>query len=155
MFLVGMSLSYYLIDEFGETIQLKTAPVDPRDLFYGDYVTLGYEVEQISEENWSGSDRVDAREKVYLILSPNQSGIYEVAEAADHKLEARETNDVVITGWYGWYDRLNGHRIHLGLDRYYIEENTGEEFENSREPMTVTIAVAPWGQKKITDLTRD
>ena len=29
------------------TVWLRTAPVDPRDLFRGDYVTLGYEISTI------------------------------------------------------------------------------------------------------------
>ena len=33
----------------GETIRLRTVPVDPRDLLRGDYVILGYEISRIPD----------------------------------------------------------------------------------------------------------
>jgi len=36
----------------GPTVWLRTAPIDPRDLFRGDYVTLGYEISTIPAEKF-------------------------------------------------------------------------------------------------------
>src|SRR5437667_2276021 len=36
----------------GERILLKTVPVDPRDMFRGDYVTLRYELSRLENSLW-------------------------------------------------------------------------------------------------------
>lgn len=86
LFLVGMSISFYLMDDFGEVIRLETAQVDPPDIFYGDYVRLQYEQERIEPEYWFGSKDMDRNEKIYVLLIPDDKGIYHVKAASDRKL---------------------------------------------------------------------
>ncbi|MFD2924284.1 GDYXXLXY domain-containing protein [Halobacillus naozhouensis] len=151
LFLAGMAFSYYAMDMYGETIRLKTAPVDPRDPFYGDYVTLSYEVEEIPEEKWVG-EPPERREVVHLLLSPNETGIYELTKASSHSLAA-SNDQVIIKAQHQWHnERLNFYNVSIGLNRYYVEENTGRQIERAGGNQEVEIVVAPWGQKKITGI---
>ncbi|MBH0228750.1 GDYXXLXY domain-containing protein [Halobacillus yeomjeoni] len=151
LFLVGMSISYYAMDVFGESITLKTAPVDPRDPFYGDYVTLGFEVERFPKEKWSGSENVKWRERIFLLLEEGEKGIHQLVKASESSLQSGE-NQIVLPAKFEWYDEhTETYVVNLSVDRYYIEENTGEEYEGEGDRL-VEIIVAPWGQLKIKSL---
>ncbi|SFJ64768.1 Uncharacterized membrane-anchored protein [Halobacillus dabanensis] len=150
-FLLLMSASYYLMDIWGETITLKTTPVDPRDPFYGDYVTLNYEIEQIPEDQWEMETSLDRGEKVFLLLEEDEEGIHSLVRASTLWPET-EANQVVLTSKYQWYDPSSKmYQVDIGLSRYFIEENTGTFWEQ-REERSVDIVLAPWKQKKIASL---
>ena len=53
----------------GKEILLKTVPVDPRDLFRGDYVILRYEISRL-DSNHIAADYTDFKigEKIYVAL---------------------------------------------------------------------------------------
>ncbi|MGR9050877.1 GDYXXLXY domain-containing protein [Halobacillus faecis] len=151
LFLLLMSASYYAMDLWGQTITLKTAPVDPRDPFYGDYVTLDYTIEQIPEEKWLVEETLNRGEKIFLLLEENEDEIYELVEASTLWPET-ESNQVVLSSKYQWSDpSLQQYQVDIGLGRYYIEENTGTFWEQ-REEREVEIVLAPWKQKKIASL---
>lgn len=151
LFLLLMSASYYLMDIWGETITLKTTPVDPRDPFYGDYVTLDYEVEQIPEEKWGVETSLDRGEKVFLLLEEDEEGIHRLVEASTLWPET-EGNQMVLSSKYQWFDPSSKiYQVDIGLGRYFVEENTGTLWEQ-REERRVDIVVAPWKQKKIASL---
>ncbi|MGP4077242.1 GDYXXLXY domain-containing protein [Halobacillus sp. K22] len=153
VFLMLMSMSYYTMDTWGESIRLKTAPVDPRDPFYGDYVTLTYEVEQVPEGKWNGSADTGSGEKVYLLLEPGENDLYTLVQASAEKPDA-SGEEVVLPARYEWHDPQRGiYMVDIGLDRYFIEEGTGQQYEQNREDMIVEVVLAPWGQKKIDSVT--
>lgn len=151
LFLAGMSVSYYAMDVFGQTIRLETAPVDPRDLFYGDYVILNYEIERIEKEKWSG-EIPEYGEAIYVLLEESESGVFQVVEASRDKMKT-EADQVRLKGKYQWHNEGQSvHQVTYGINRYYVEENTGEQYEQQRDDMVVEVVVAPWGQKKIVSL---
>ncbi|MBO8156234.1 MAG: GDYXXLXY domain-containing protein [Bacillaceae bacterium] len=151
LFLIAMSVSFYIMDDFGEVIRLETAPIDPPDLFYGDYVSLRYEEERIEPEYWFGSKEVDRNEKIYVLLIPDEEGIYHVKAASDKKL-AEHDDGIVITAKYQYKDWNGDHRVSFGINRFYVEDNTGRQYEEIRDQLIVTVVVVPWGQKKIVSL---
>ncbi|MGI8314471.1 GDYXXLXY domain-containing protein [Halobacillus mangrovi] len=152
LFLSLMSISFYVMDAMGETIKLKTAPVDPRDPFYGDYVALSYEVEQIPEEQWAVEKELERGDRVFLLLESNNEGVYELVEASKIWKEAEE-NQTVLRARYLWHDEMNKtYQVDIGLNRYYVEENTGEYYEERIGESVVEIVIAPWGHKKIASL---
>ncbi len=64
----------------GDTIILATRPVDPRDLFRGEYVILRYEIEtdtQLAMIAQAGA----TGEKVYVELVPDERGVARVVSA--------------------------------------------------------------------------
>ncbi|MCP3026714.1 GDYXXLXY domain-containing protein [Halobacillus sp. A5] len=151
LFLVTMSVSYYAMDHWGEKIKLETEPVDPRDPFYGDYVTLQYEIESFSEDQWRAEQIPNRGDIVYLIVEEDGEGTFELVEASPHSSEPSE-GQVELKAKYEWHNRTEQiHQVSIGLDRYFIEENTGEDFEQT-EQHVVEVIQAPWGQRKITSI---
>jgi uncharacterized membrane-anchored protein len=60
----------------GTEIRLRTVPVDPRDLFRGDYVVFAYEIGTVSATD----DRAFRRgEQIYVTLRPGPDGFAQVA----------------------------------------------------------------------------
>ncbi|MGM8214699.1 GDYXXLXY domain-containing protein [Bacillaceae bacterium W0354] len=148
LLLAGMTASSYLIEKFGDIIELQTEPYDPRDVFYGDYVQLNYVAERIRPENWFASGDVKNNQVIYILLTPNENGIYQVKAASDKRMDAHG-DEVVMKGRYLYQDYENVHHVNLGVNRFYIEQNSGEKFDRHQGRMVVTIALSPWGQKKI------
>ena len=132
------------------TVWLRTAPVDPRDLFRGDYVTLGYEISTIPAEKfgpglkkhmadfakrntdnkyWRGREIV-----LYAALKVNpESGVAEVATA---DLTPPATG-LFIKGRV----RPNEYRTDLtgvayGIDAYFVQQGKGRELERRAPPGT-------------------
>jgi uncharacterized membrane-anchored protein len=60
----------------GEKILLKTAPVDPRDIFRGDYVNLGYEISILDLGALGTKESFKPNERVYIILEKNPDGVF-------------------------------------------------------------------------------
>ncbi|WP_173916979.1 GDYXXLXY domain-containing protein [Halobacillus sp. Marseille-Q1614] len=148
LFLIGMSVSYYAMDQFSETILLETEPVDPRDPFYGDYVALHYSIEQVPEEKWKSKKQPERGDIVYLLIEEKKGGLYELVSASDQKLSPNE-NQEELQAKFDWHLEQEGiYQVNVGLDRYFVEEGTGQAIERQSEQV-VKILVAPWGQKKI------
>jgi uncharacterized membrane-anchored protein len=147
LFLLFMTASYYAIDVLGQEIRLKTVPVDPRDIFYGDYVILQYEISTISKELWFESEQPEYGDRVYVVLE-KEGDYHKVASVSEVKLELG-ANDVLLRGRY-LYD-MNGNEMYIeyGIERYFIPEGTGTKIENSRGNLEAYIKLAPWGQLKI------
>ncbi|WP_181349177.1 GDYXXLXY domain-containing protein [Thalassobacillus sp. CUG 92003] len=147
LFLIGVALSYSAVERWGETIRLKTAPVDPHDPFYGEYVTLNYDIEQLSESHWEGADP-EQGSTVYVELQ-QEDEFWQVKRASGNTFEPRE-GAVILKGMLRHSDRNRGtYWVDYGMNRFYVEEGTGEQFEERQSPLIVEVGIAPWGQKRI------
>ncbi|GGG02877.1 GDYXXLXY domain-containing protein [Paenibacillus abyssi] len=151
--LLGLAFSYIAVDWYGKEIRLETAPVDPRDLFYGDYVILNYEISRLPDEMWHGGAAQPERgQRAYVLLRPSTEHpeLYEAAGIYDERPDAG-TEDVVLKARveYAWDGNIE---LTYGFERYYVPEGTGKALEEQRENMQVAIKVAPWGQAKLSRL---
>lgn len=139
---------------FGERIVLETIPVDPRDLFYGDFVYLNLaisevpkedlqkDVQQVLEEReneqytfWGGGSSIT----VYTILE-KQGDTYTAKEISLTKPKS----GLYIKGKipYYWGDTSSSTvKVDYGLDRYYVEENTGKQLELAAQEGAIFVAV--------------
>jgi uncharacterized membrane-anchored protein len=149
LFLALVTSSYYAVDWVGKEIRVKTIPVDPTDLFYGDYVTLNYEMNQPKPNLWKGSKPVQNGEAVYVVLQPELEIYHATAVYPDKP--SLHGNEVLIRGRmvYSGDDFM---RIDYGLERYYLPEGTGADLEKKRGNLIVRVKIAPWGQMKIASL---
>ncbi len=156
LFLVFIAGSYYSIDYFGKDIKIKTVPVDPRDILYGDYVTLQFEISRVPLSSYDGDlTALDRGERnAYVVLQPDKEGYYAVKNVYPEKPDVKN-NEVVLTAkaekiWGdSSFDQL---QLTYGFERYYVQENTGKELEEQASDMDVIISVAPWGAHKIVEL---
>jgi uncharacterized membrane-anchored protein len=151
LFLGGIAGSYYAVGWLGTEIKIKTVPVDPRDLLYGDYVTLGYEISTLQPQLWKESgNKPNEGEQVYVALQPATNGIYEAVGVYRDK-PTIPSGQALLTGkvMYSWEESI---RIEYGLEQYYVPEGTGKELEERARNMIVRVKIAPWGQARISGL---
>jgi len=142
----------------GKIIYLRTAPIDPRDLFRGDYVRLNYEISRIS----AGSlpERSTAQmikgEKFYVSLKQASNGLYEL----EHVSKEKPAAGVFLVGRspYAYrYGRLGPPlMLNYGIEAYFVQQGKGRDMEkrlgNRNEiqiPLEMQIAVDGRGKAVI------
>ncbi len=110
----------------GKEITLRTAPVDPRSLFQGDYAILDYEIAELPE--WL-EDEPEGR-TVYVVL--RECG--DVWCAYDYRLYQGPIPDgyVFIKGEVN--DRR---RLDFGIGTFFVPEGTGHIIEEARDVKVV------------------
>ncbi len=147
MFLVMMTGSYYAIDVFGKEIQLRTEPIDPRDIFYGDYVVMQYNISSVSSEFWLEAELPQYGDQVWVLLE-KEDNYHEVVSVG--RLKPIVGSDMVLLrGKYMYEVNSSELLIKYGIERYYVPEGTGKKLEEEIENLVASIRVAPWGQLKI------
>jgi uncharacterized membrane-anchored protein len=143
----------------GQVIYLRTAPLDPRDLFRGDYVRLSYEMSRIPVNVIKGADRaigIKKGAKIYVTLQEGPNGLYEPVDADLQK--PRE--GLYLTGRTPYpYQKLqtgNPIWINFGIEAYFVEQGKGRDIEKQRGnrtdvqiPLEMEIAVGPNGNAVI------
>jgi uncharacterized membrane-anchored protein len=155
LFLLFMAVSYYSIDYFGKEIKIKTVPVDPRDLLYGDYVTLRFEISEAPLSKWKGDSALLERGQlpVYVVLEENKDGYYHIQHIYPQKPDISGSQVLLkAKAEKFWDEAAENIQLTYGIERYYIQENTGKDLEAQASDMDVIISIAPWGAYKIADL---
>ncbi|WP_040205243.1 GDYXXLXY domain-containing protein [Neobacillus jeddahensis] len=119
----------------GEEIILQTMPVDPTDLFRGDYVALRYEAEEVPKQlvedevltkydkNWGELD-------VYVLLA-EKKGVHTPVKVTMKK----PSRGIYLKGTLNYIEKTEDGEEHAfieyNLDKYYVEDNTGTEWEKA------------------------
>jgi uncharacterized membrane-anchored protein len=150
---------------YGEDVILATVPIDPRDLFYGDYVILDLEIKQLDAKLLDPSLKKTLEDgnvydniTVYVSLREGVEGVYEADAVSENKPKG-----LYITGKMSPYIEKNefGEEnsyeefvyIDYGIERYYVEEGTGLELEEQARLGKVLVSVKIHkGYPVITDL---
>lgn len=149
--LIGIALSFYAIGWFGKDIRVRTVPVDPRSLLYGDYVTLGYDISRLDPSLWKDTARKPEKgQPVYVVLKPGADGIAQPVAAYGSKPAVQE-GEVVMKGRIddSWREEIF---VKYGVEKYYVPEGSGKSLEDKASRLIVHMKVAPWGQAKIEGL---
>jgi uncharacterized membrane-anchored protein len=149
LFLLGIAAAGYATTAWGRTIMLRTTPVDPRDLLYGDYIRLNYTISQLPLSLWRETGRAArVNEPVYVVLQPAKGAYEAVAVSAAEPTVAAQ--QVVLRGWVANSWR-HGLRLRYGLERYYVPEDLERKLQK-RPQLLVRVSIAPWGQARITEV---
>ena len=132
---------------FGKKVVLQTAPVDPRDIFRGDYVTLRYKISTLS--NMPGLQTVKEGEKAYVRLE--QRG--DIWEATEVSRVYRENWPVLISGEV---TNIRDDRtiMEYGIESYFVPEGKGREIERA-ENIKVRVSIDRSGKAIIENLILD
>ncbi len=141
--LVGMIVADGAPLVFGETLRLKVIPVDPRDLFRGDYVVLGYDYSRVDRNRIPGlNSDYDWRQRdegrdVFITLQPSSDEKY--WSAAEYDLH-RPTGQHYLQGTLRSWGQ-----IECGIEAWYVQEGEGRRIENAiRAGRNVYADVAVW-----------
>ena len=139
----------------GRTVYLRTAPIDPRDVFRGDYVRLDYEAGHIP-----GSLMADSLKK--RISDPGNAGrrplkIYAVLKEDGGLGELERVTDAVPGGGLFIRGRLEEYgpggpvRARYGIEAFFVEQKKGLDLERGRNvegiqvPLEMEVAVGRGG----------
>ena len=151
----------------GNEVRLKTVPVDPRDLFRGDYVVLGYPISVVEAEQ--GAQPYRAGDTVFVTLGRDDQG-FARAVGVSRGWPQDSGGAVVIAGRVastsacairadgttdcsGSRSRL---RIAYGLESYFVPQGEGRAIETMEKTrIEVVAAVSSSGEAAIKRLLID
>jgi uncharacterized membrane-anchored protein len=136
VFLLGLVGYRETILAVGRTAILQTVPVDPRDLFKGEYVTLRYEISNL------GSTQVNQGSKIYRLLGEVNNGdtVYVALSNIDGDESSLDVQtdepsgrtDLFIKGKVGTKNS-DVITVEYGVEQYFIPEGRGLEIEQAEE----------------------
>ncbi|MDR1731860.1 MAG: GDYXXLXY domain-containing protein [Synergistaceae bacterium] len=151
-----------LVLALGKEIRLPALPVDPRDIFRGDYVDLRFNIEEIpveqadptllrrlKEEKEKTGDAALSSEWVYVALAPDEKGIYRPVRVT----ETPSSEEICIRGRVELsYDQSELY-IDYGssLKRFYVKENTGFDLERAGWAGNLEALVRVWKNRAVLD----
>lgn len=133
--LLAISFQREWIFRTGDVVYLRTAPVDPRDIFRGDYVQLHYDVSIPEASLVSKKLHTDLRkgnthyQPIFVHLHKARSG---VADITDISISPPDSGLYLkaLVGRNIWKDYRNRGRIKYGIEKYFVEQNSGKQLEN-------------------------
>lgn len=141
--IVGLLVYKQMIFWTGTEVVLRTVPVDPWDLFRGEYVILRYE---ISEAVRVDSERIefDYGDDVYVSLVKDRFGIGGIKSVSKLRPKNGELYIKGVVGYRG---------VEYGIESYFVEQGRGRDIENMRsQDLLVRIVVDKQGRAVIKNL---
>ena len=149
LYVLGVAGAGYATAAFGQQVVLLTAPVDPRELLYGDFVRLRYAIGEVPLRLWHGAAPPRRRQGVFVLLALGPDslstavGVYPAAPTAG-------TGQVVLRGWVTDVYRTS-FALRFNLERYYVPAASALRLDKTgrRCPLRVRVSIAPWGQARI------
>lgn len=134
----------------GREITLQVIPVDPRDLFRGDYVTLGYALTPIKPATLDAATDVAGLTKgdvVYVTIRQSVDESWQVRSLAPRYPTTTADGDVVMKariqnrfGIAGSAD--DAIDVRFGIERYFVPEGTGTALEAKVRDNTIKSIIA-------------
>ncbi|MBR1247531.1 GDYXXLXY domain-containing protein [Bradyrhizobium sp. AUGA SZCCT0169] len=152
----------------GQEVRLEIVPVDPRDLFRGDYVILDYQISSVDLPKDSTSE-FKRGQKVFVTLRPDETGKAR-AVAISSERPAVSGADIVILGTVDagsvcppnesglrvCKPGIRAALVKYGLESYFVPQGEGKKIETTEKArLEVVAAVTPSGQAAIKRLLID
>lgn len=143
----GFIISQEYILKYGKEVLLKTVPVDPRDLFMGDYVILNYDIAQIRGSKYNFPENTT----VFVTLKTDKNNVASVSNIST----LPPSSGLYLKGKTGKCNTTsmffkNGRCINFGIESYYVKEKTGRQLENDlRDGAFVKVLIDKNGNAKV------
>jgi uncharacterized membrane-anchored protein len=133
----------------GDTILLRSAPVDPRDLFRGDYVILSYEISRPWTIGNTGQPAVwqqgneHAGKTIYVLLKPAEDGKHWEADGYQF---TEPSGNTFIRGTVN-----PSGTVEYGIESYFVQEGQGHVYEQAilDRKLAAEVAVDHHGQAQL------
>jgi uncharacterized membrane-anchored protein len=140
----------------GREIVLPIRPVDPRDLFRGDFARLAYDISRL-DAGASGLGGGDWRDQTVYVTLERDAGEVEAwkpVAVARTLPTGLSPNQIAIRGRtnrYAW------NLINYGLESYYLPEGTGRRIEEMarKSQLSAIVAIDGGGRAAIKGLVID
>ncbi|MBR0827464.1 GDYXXLXY domain-containing protein [Bradyrhizobium manausense] len=148
----------------GAEVALQTRPVDPRDIFRGDYVRLGYDISEVPAGALQGQPAGTRTPTAFVKLTPDANGLYQAVSVHAEAVPVTSP-DILIRGRIALGANCGPNaprfcaklRINYNLERYFVPEGEGLKLEQARNErkLTIVAAVTPSGRAAIKRLLVD
>jgi uncharacterized membrane-anchored protein len=144
----------------GREITLPIVPVDPRDLFKGDYVRLGYDVGSVPVRQLEGPPP-RANAAFYVVLEKKPDGAWRTVKMARSMPQESSPDRIVLKAraahWPVGESPNATVRVRYGIESYFVPEGQGTKLEElAREKKLATlVAVDGSGNAAIKGLVID
>ena len=134
----------------GREIELAIRPVDPRDLFKGDYVQLALDITQLDPKLFIAGQvlepgrpgdqgRAEAQRTIFVTLEQQADQSWHPAAVSRLLPAGLPANRIVLRGrTHPW----NPNAVAYGLERYYVPEGTGGHIEGLARASKLSAIVA-------------
>lgn len=114
-----IGVRYYTLSA-GTPVLLKASPVDPWDVFRGEYVRLEYDITWIKGPDLDSNRRQD----VYVVLEKGDKYWQAAGISLDKPVLTGE--QIFIKGSADYYNEFKGeYHVSYGIESYFVEEGTG------------------------------
>jgi uncharacterized membrane-anchored protein len=144
----------------GREVVLEVIPVDPRSLFRGDYVILGYDISRYTLP--PGSTPPQRNAPFYVTLRKGTGDSWQAVAGATEAPAQVAPDEVVIKGRVDYVPLpVPDQRqepvvvgVHYGIESFFVPEGTGRELEKmvGDKKISALIAVGSDGQPAIKGL---
>ncbi len=111
----------------GEEVLLKTVPVDPRDLFRGDYVILSYKISTIDLTKFPGSPVFVANDTIYVGIEKGADRYGVVSKLSKEPLAGGLFIKGVVKSVYN-----QTIQVEYGIESYFVPAGKGMAIERWR-----------------------
>lgn len=168
--LLTVILGWMVIDRVrllstGREIELVIRPVDPRDLFKGDYVQLAFEITQLDpklfiagqvleperpQRGWRGG----GQQTIYVTLEQQADQSWKPVAVSRLRPAPLPANRIALEGrTHGWTPNA----VVYGLERYFVAEGTGGHLEGlaRASKLSAIVAVDRAGRSAIKGLVHE
>jgi uncharacterized membrane-anchored protein len=129
----------------GREIVLPIIPVDPRDLFRGEYVRLNYPAAQVGLKPSDGVP-VKRNETLYVTLEKASDGEWRPVEVNRTLLPQDNPDRIVLKARALWdgpiYDRWRGASVKYGIESYFVRQGEGPKLEALARDRKLAVLVA-------------
>lgn len=154
LFLAVFALMWERLYHDGHTVYLRTEPLDPRDPFRGDYLTLNYDINLVAASAYRGPAPLDVLQrgdKIYAALRPGQEGVYHLKALYSEP----PAGDIFIEGRV---DRRFDEQLRLryGIEQLYRQQDKAKAMELMQRggesvprPLDIELAVDEQGRALI------
>jgi uncharacterized membrane-anchored protein len=138
----------------GKEVLLKTVPIDPRDLFKGDYVILSYGISTLDLKTIpADNDSFQKNTSIFVELNNDNPNLPAKPVKLHHKTPTN--GKPFITGKI----QSTGSKLHVtyeDIERYYVPEGTGGVIERARgKGVLVKVALNTEGKPLIKQVLID
>ncbi len=156
---------------FGTKILLKTAPVDPWDMFRGDYVVLNYEISEL-DLSQVPVDKKDFKQNETVWVQLEKQGRYWTPASVSHRRPADGSLAIKgrvmlymegqsIPGAQSIQEGRNAREsqeiliLKYGIESFFVPQHEGKEIEQERRSFEAEVSVDRWGNAALVRLFID
>jgi len=163
LFLVSMVWGRIALLNSENSITLQTEPIDPRDIFRGEYVRLSYAISRLTLDGLKGDKDFAQGDDIYVELVPISSRNTWLAAGAYKKMRKSAEGHRIIHGKITYVmrdaprvaplpggndmletpcDKCTMVNVNYGIESYFVPEGTGGTLEKAGNERRIAVDVA-------------